>query len=211
MSPKKRNTIFHPRSRGAFYSKCGLFTPKSFTKTSLHATIYLTVWLSDYFLWKEYMAHITRIKAGQSGSKNSEETKASGKNPEPKKPIQDNAEIRADIAESETYDKKSLKNAKKLAKLEKKAEKLAAKKAKKASGEKSKNPLIRFLLFITTPIRAFFRYLAESWQELKQVRWPNRKMTWKLVFAVILYTVIFAAFIMVLDALFTLLFNNLLK
>lgn len=211
MSPKKRNTIFHPRSRGSFYSKCGLFTPKSFTKTSLHATIYLTVWLSDYFLWKEYMAHITRIKAGQSGSKNSEETKASGKNPEPKKPIQDNAEIRADIAESETYDKKSLKNAKKLAKLEKKAEKLAAKKAKKASGEKSKNPLIRFLLFITTPIRAFFRYLAESWQELKQVRWPNRKMTWKLVFAVILYTVIFAAIIMVLDALFTLLFNNLLK
>ena len=157
------------------------------------------------------MAHITRIKAGQSGSKKSEKTKASGKNPEPKKPIQDNAEIRADIVESETYDKKSLKNAKKLAKLEKKAEKLAAKKAKKASGEKSKNPLIRFLLFITTPIRAFFRYLAESWQELKQVRWPNRKMTWKLVFAVILYTVIFAAIIMVLDALFTLLFNNLLK
>ena len=154
------------------------------------------------------MAHITRIKAGQSGSKNSDQTtKASGKNPEPKKPIQDTAEIRADIVESETYDKKSLKNTK----LEKKAEKLAAKKAKKASGEKSKNPLIRFLLFITTPIRAFFRYLAESWQELKQVRWPNRKMTWKLVFAVILYTVIFAAIIMVLDALFTLLFNNLLK
>ena len=147
------------------------------------------------------MAHITRIKAGQSGSKNSEKTKASGKNPEPKKPIQDNAEIRADVAESTTNDKKSLKNAKKL----------AAKKAKIASGEKSKNPLIRFLLFITTPIRAFFRYLAESWQELKQVRWPNRKMTWKLVFAVIIYTVIFAAIIMVLDALFTLLFNNLLK
>ena len=157
------------------------------------------------------MAHITRIKAGQSGSKKSEETKASGKNPEPNKPIQDNVEIHADVAESTINDKKSLKNAKKLAKLEKKAEKIAAKKAKKASGEKSKNPFIRFLLLITTPIRAFFRYLAESWQELKQVRWPNRKMTWKLVFAVILYTVIFAAFIMVLDALFTLLFNNLLK
>lgn len=154
------------------------------------------------------MAHITRIKAGQSGSKNSDQTtKASGKNPEPKKPIQDTAKIHADVTESTTNDKKSLKNAKKLAKLEKKAEKMA----KKASGEKSKNPLIRFLLFITTPIRAFFRYLAESWQELKQVRWPNRKMTWKLVFAVILYTVIFAAIIMVLDALFTLLFNNLLK
>ena len=157
------------------------------------------------------MAHITRIKAGQSGSKNSEGAKASGKNPEPKKPIQDTAKIHADVTESTTNDKKSLKNTKKLAKLEKKAEKLAAKKAKKASGEKSKNPLIRFLLFITTPIRAFFRYLAESWQELKQVRWPNRKMTWKLVFAVIIYTVIFAALIMVLDALFTLLFNNLLK
>ena len=204
MSPKNATQFFTPEFRGSFYSK-------TFTKTSLHATINLTVWLSDYFLWKEYMAHITRIKAGQSGSKNSEETKASGKNPEPKKPIQDNAEIRADVAESTTNDKKSLKNAKKLAKLEKKAEKLAAKKAKKASNEKSKNPLIRFLLFITTPIRAFFRYLAESWQELKQVRWPNRKMTWKLVFAVIIYTVIFAALIMVLDALFTLLFNNLLK
>ena len=204
MPPKNATQFFTPEFRGSFYSK-------TFTKTSLHATIYLTVWLSDYFLWKEYMAHITRIKAGQSGSKNSEETKASGKNPEPKKPIQDTAEVHAEIIESKANDKKSLKNTKKLAKLEKKAEKLAAKKAKKASGEKSKNPLIRFLLFITTPIRAFFRYLAESWQELKQVRWPNRKMTWKLVFAVILYTVIFAAFIMVLDALFTLLFNNLLK
>ena len=157
------------------------------------------------------MAHITRIKAGQSGSKNSEKTKTSGKNPEPKKPIQDTTEVHMEADESKHNDKKSLKNAKKLAKLEKKAEKIAAKKAKKASGEKSKNPLIRFLLFITTPIRAFFRYLAESWQELKQVRWPNRKMTWKLVFAVIIYTVIFAALIMVLDALFTLLFNNLLK
>ena len=204
MPPKNATQFFAPEFRGSFYSK-------TFTKTSLHATINLTVWLSDYFLWKEYMAHITRIKAGQSGSKNSEETKASGKNPEPKKPIQDTAEVHAEIIESKANDKKSLKNTKKLAKLEKKAEKLAAKKAKKASGEKSKNPLIRFLLFITTPIRAFFRYLAESWQELKQVRWPNRKMTWKLVFAVILYTVIFAAIIMVLDALFTLLFNNLLK
>ena len=204
MSPKNATQFFTPGFGGLFY-------PRSFTKTPLHATINLTVWLSDYFLWKEYMAHITRIKAGQSGSKNSEETKASGKNPEPKKPIQDTAEVHAEIIESKANDKKSLKNTKKLAKLEKKAEKLAAKKAKKASGEKSKNPLIRFLLFITTPIRAFFRYLAESWQELKQVRWPNRKMTWKLVFAVILYTVIFAAFIMVLDALFTLLFNNLLK
>lgn len=204
MSPKNATQFFTPEFRGSFYSK-------TFTKTSLHATINLTVWLSDYFLWKEYMAHITRIKAGQSGSKNSEETKASGKNPEPKKPIQDTAEVHAEIIESKANDKKSLKNTKKLAKLEKKAEKLAAKKAKKASNEKSKNPLIRFLLFITTPIRAFFRYLAESWQELKQVRWPNRKMTWKLVFAVILYTVIFAAIIMVLDALFTLLFNNLLK
>ena len=204
MPPKNATQFFTPEFRGSFYSK-------TFTKTSLHATINLTVWLSDYFLWKEYMAHITRIKAGQSGSKNSEETKASGKNPEPKKPIQDTAKVHAEIIESKANDKKSLKNTKKLAKLEKKAEKLAAKKAKKASNEKSKNPLIRFLLFITTPIRAFFRYLAESWQELKQVRWPNRKMTWKLVFAVILYTVIFAAIIMVLDALFTLLFNNLLK
>ena len=204
MPPKNATQFFAPEFRGSFYSK-------TFTKTSLHATINLTVWLSDYFLWKEYMAHITRIKAGQSESKNSEETKASGKNPEPKKPIQDTAEVHAEIIESKANDKKSLKNTKKLAKLEKKAEKLAAKKAKKASGEKSKNPLIRFLLFITTPIRAFFRYLAESWQELKQVRWPNRKMTWKLVFAVIIYTVIFAALIMVLDALFTLLFNNLLK
>lgn len=204
MSPKNATQFFTPGFGGLFY-------PRSFTKTPLHATINLTVWLSDYFLWKEYMAHITRIKAGQSGSKNSEETKASGKNPEPKKPIQDTAEVHAEIIESKANDKKSLKNTKKLAKLEKKAEKLAAKKAKKASGEKSKNPLIRFLLFITTPIRAFFRYLAESWQELKQVRWPNRKMTWKLVFAVIIYTVIFAALIMVLDALFTLLFNNLLK
>ena len=76
----------------------------------------------------------------------------------------------------------------------------------------------KWLRIITTPFRLIFkpfvmlgRYIHDSWLEIRQVRWPNRKMTWKLVSAVIIYTVIFAAFIMLLDAGFTLLFNNLLK
>lgn len=43
-------------------------------------------------------------------------------------------------------------------------------------------------------------YFKGSWIELKQVRWPNRKATWGLTGAVILFTCAFLVFIVLLDA-----------
>ncbi|MBQ9017945.1 preprotein translocase subunit SecE [Candidatus Saccharibacteria bacterium] len=65
-----------------------------------------------------------------------------------------------------------------------------------------------FILF--RPFVAFFRYLRESWREIRQVRWPNRKATWKMVLAVLVYTAIFVILISLLDLLFTWLFNLIL-
>lgn len=43
------------------------------------------------------------------------------------------------------------------------------------------------------------RYIRESIQEIKKVTWPNRKDTWRLTFAVILFTALFTVFIIVAD------------
>ena len=49
-----------------------------------------------------------------------------------------------------------------------------------------------------------------SCKELRAVRWPNRKTTWKLFFSIIGYTAIFIVLIMLLDALFNLIFSKIL-
>ena len=98
---------------------------------------------------------------------------------------------------------------------EKKPEKPAepVKKTKKAPKtekvEKTEKPLKQtFILF--RPFVALGRYIKNSWQEMRQVRWPNRKYTWKMTIAMLVYCAIFLVFIVLLDLLFTLLFNNLL-
>lgn len=73
------------------------------------------------------------------------------------------------------------------------------------TAKKHKNP--KFIRGITKPFRAFGRYLRDSWGELRQVRWPSRKATWKLTLAVIVYCGILIAIIMGLDLLFTELFG----
>lgn len=70
----------------------------------------------------------------------------------------------------------------------------------------SKKPFILFRPFI-----AFGRYLRNSWRELRQVRWPNRKVTWKMVLAVFVYTALFVSFLVVVDLLFDWIFNLILK
>lgn len=42
-------------------------------------------------------------------------------------------------------------------------------------------------------------YFRESWQELKQVDWPNRRQTFKLSVAVIMFAVVFAFMIAIVD------------
>lgn len=43
------------------------------------------------------------------------------------------------------------------------------------------------------------KYFKESWGELKQVTWPNRRDTFKLTLAVIIFAIIFGALITVVD------------
>lgn len=52
------------------------------------------------------------------------------------------------------------------------------------------------------------QYFKGSWVELRQVHWPNRKQTWQLTLAVILFSLLIGAIIFALDALFTWLFKE---
>jgi len=54
-------------------------------------------------------------------------------------------------------------------------------------------------------------YFKGSWAELRQVRWPNRKATWSLTFAVMIFTMFFVTLIVLLDAAFKYLFDLILK
>lgn len=54
-------------------------------------------------------------------------------------------------------------------------------------------------------------YFTGAWHELKQVRWPDRKATWGMTFAVIVFTIFFVIMILLLDAGFKYLFDVMLK
>ena len=82
-------------------------------------------------------------------------------------------------------------------------EKKATKSAKKTGEKKT------FILF--RPFVAFGHYLRDSWREIRQVRWPNRKATWKMVLAVLVYTALFIILISLLDLFFTWFFSLILK
>lgn len=125
---------------------------------------------------------ITRIKAGES-SKKLEEEQA----PITRKKV---------VVEDKKQEKKKAKEIRKAEKAEKKAEK--AKEGKKT-----------FILF--RPFVAFGRYLRDSWREIRQVRWPNRKATWKMVGAVLVYTALFVIFISLIDLFFRWLFSLIIK
>ena len=59
-------------------------------------------------------------------------------------------------------------------------------------------------------LRAIGGYFKGAWQELRLVRWPNRRATWGLTLAVILFSLFFAAMILGLDTLFHYLFKEIL-
>lgn len=63
---------------------------------------------------------------------------------------------------------------------------------------------------IYNPFAAFVGYVKGSWDELRQVRWPNRKATWGMTLAVIAFTLFFSAVILILDSLFQILFKDFL-
>ena len=137
------------------------------------------------------MANVTRIKAKDDG---------------PKKKKADKSED-VEVTRKVTVKAKNSENKKvraKQAAAAKKAEKAERKAAKEAEAEKKKV----FILF--RPFVAIGRYIRDSFREVRQVRWPDRKSTWKMTLSVIIYVVLIAVAIMLLDAFFTFLFNKLL-
>ncbi|MDO5451972.1 MAG: preprotein translocase subunit SecE [Candidatus Saccharibacteria bacterium] len=128
------------------------------------------------------MAKITRIKASDSAPKKPKES------PKPTSP------------KAKTNPKKS-----------------TAAKPTKAPSKSPKKALPKWLAIITWPFRtlgkpfvALGRYIKASWQEIRQVRWPSRKATWKMTGAILIYAALILAIILLLDALFTFIFNNIL-
>lgn len=98
--------------------------------------------------------------------------------------------------------KEAVKIAKKIVKEEK-----AVKKEKTVKVKKEKKPMNKFTRVITAP----FRYIHNSWVEIRQVRWPNRKATWKLVGAIFIYAAFFIILVMLLDALFNFIFSQIIR
>lgn len=134
------------------------------------------------FYRKEIMANVTRIKAKDSTSPK----------PLPKKPS-------------------------KATKIVKKVETSSAKPKKSPKTSKTQKPMPKWLSVITWPFRiitkpfiALGRYIKASWREIRQVRWPNRKATWKMTGAILVYAALVLIIILLLDALFTFIFNNIL-
>lgn len=87
---------------------------------------------------------------------------------------------------------------------------ILGKKSTKVSKTKIVKPVKnrRGLMKVLAKIGGYFK---GSWTELKQVRWPDRKSTWSLTGAVILFTGIFIVLIVLLDAGFSELFKLIIK
>lgn len=67
------------------------------------------------------------------------------------------------------------------------------------------------------PIKGFLRilvsiggYFKGAWFELRQVHWPNRRATWSLTAAVLIFTAFFVVLVVLLDILFKYLFELIL-
>ncbi len=80
-------------------------------------------------------------------------------------------------------------------------------KAEKVKAPRANKP--RFFLF--RPFFAMGGYFKGSWVELRQVHWPNRRATWSLTGAVLVFTAFFVIFILLLDALFKYIFELILR
>lgn len=51
-----------------------------------------------------------------------------------------------------------------------------------------------------TVLRSPFKgYFKNSWKELREVQWPDRRTSWKLTFTVIVFSVVFAVITTSLD------------
>ena len=80
-------------------------------------------------------------------------------------------------------------------------------KAPKVAGQSpAKKPTAKLL----KPLKALGAYFKGAWFELRQVHWPDRKATWGLTGAVLLFTTFFIVLILLLDMLFKYIFELIL-
>lgn len=54
------------------------------------------------------------------------------------------------------------------------------------------------------------RYIRNSWRELRMVTWPNRRTSWKLTYAVIVFSIIFGVIVAIVDFALDKLFKELI-
>lgn len=88
-----------------------------------------------------------------------------------------------------------------------KATKKTAPKAVKATKVATERTVPAFF----KPFVAIGGYFKGAWFELREVRWPTRKATWSLTGAVLVFTALIAAIILLLDAGFKFLFEIILR
>lgn len=145
--------------------------------------------------------HITKITAGSSRREDSTKAQEGSKDrPEAELIVSDTG--KTEVTPVDKSDKE-LNTPKKLTRAEKKALRAATK------SDEERPIKSYFLLF--RPFVALGRYLRDSWREIRQVRWPNRKATWKMTFAVLVYVALFMVFLSLLDVFFTFIFDLLFK
>lgn len=153
---------------------------------------------------KEKNKHITKITA--TPSKNAPASADAKDRPVTAVSVKNAGKAPEKASDSKTMSKKSAKLDHKAAKAEAKKVK-ADKKAKKSSEEKP----LKEVFILARPFVALGRYIRDSWREIRRVRWPNRKATWKMTGAVLAYCVVFMVFIVLLDSFFTWLFSLIIK
>ncbi len=102
---------------------------------------------------------------------------------------------------------KQVKPAPKAAKTTKTAKTTAVTAVKKEADTAKDAPRNRRRIRAKNPFAPFWRYLKGAWYELRQVRWPDRRSTWKMTGALLLFTFFFVVIILLLDAGFSELFK----
>ena len=85
---------------------------------------------------------------------------------------------------------------------EKKAPAKPVKKVERAKKVKRERDPGKKPFFLLRPVFAIGRYFRDSWRELRQVQWTNRRATWALTFAVIMFTAFFMVLVLLFDWLF---------
>ncbi len=84
-----------------------------------------------------------------------------------------------------------------------KTPKVTSKKAVAVNGEVTESKQNAF--------KKFLGYFKGAWFELRQVRWPNRRQTWVMTAALLIFTAFFIVLILVTDIVWEYLFKLILE